>query len=142
MVNVPMSSLATAARTTSGPTSSSTSWNPAALQVSCHKRDFIPGCTMLEKMSDCIQDSQCLLRLPGEEAYHRSAAGVPLHFCVFHYLEGSDPDFKNKLHKVLCNPNRQLQGSTVITFQPPSMYNGKALPALTAVNDESLNKWD
>ncbi|AWP08097.1 Toll-like receptor 2 type-1 [Scophthalmus maximus] len=139
------------------------------LQVCYHERDFTPGRTVLENMSDCIQESQkvllvlspefvrsrwclleanmslfrdCLERKPIVPVLLQPGVSVPLHLCHLTYLEANDPDLMNKLLKVLCTPNQQLQGSTVVPFQPPSIYNGKALQPLTAVNDEGLNKWD
>ncbi|XP_063756215.1 uncharacterized protein LOC134875524 isoform X1 [Eleginops maclovinus] len=139
------------------------------LQVCYHDRDFIPGRTVLENMSDCIQESQkvllvlspefvrsrwclleanmslfrdCLDRKPIVPVLLEPGVSVPLHLCHLTYLEANDPDFKNKLLKVLCTPNQQLQGSTVLPFHPPSIYNGKALQPLNAVNEERLNKWD
>ncbi|XP_054483026.1 uncharacterized protein LOC129115801, partial [Anoplopoma fimbria] len=120
-------------------------------------------------MSDCIQESQkvllvlspefvrsrwclleanmslfrdCLQRKPIVPVLLEPGVSVPLHLCHLTYLEANDPDFKNKLLKVLCIPNQQLQGSTVVPFQPPSIYNGKALQSLIAVNDDELNEWD
>ncbi|XP_041851909.1 uncharacterized protein LOC121646891 isoform X2 [Melanotaenia boesemani] len=140
-----------------------------SLQVCYHERDFTPGRTVLENMSECIQESQkvllvlsqefvrsrwclleanmslfrdCLERKPIIPVMLQSEVQVPVHLCHLTYLEANDPDFINKLLKVLCTPNQQLQGSTVVPFQPPSIYNGKALQPLTAVNDEGLNKWD
>ncbi|XP_056273203.1 uncharacterized protein LOC130195602 [Pseudoliparis swirei] len=139
------------------------------LQVCYHDRDFTPGRTVLENMSDCIQESQkvllvlsqefvrsrwclleanmslfrdCLERKPIVPVLLEPGVSVPLHLCHLTYLEADDPDFKDKLLKVLCTPNQQLQGSTVVPFQPPSIYNGKALQPLIAVNEEGLNKWD
>ncbi|XP_026221840.1 uncharacterized protein LOC113166096 isoform X3 [Anabas testudineus] len=140
-----------------------------SLQVCYHERDFTPGRTVLENMSDCIQHSQkvllvlspefvrsrwclleanmslfrdCLERKPIVPVLLDPGVSVPLHLCHLTYLEASDPDFKNKLLKVLCTPNIKLQGSTMVPFQPPSLYNGKALQPLVPVNDEGLNKWD
>ncbi|XP_041652115.1 uncharacterized protein LOC121515422 [Cheilinus undulatus] len=139
------------------------------LQVCYHERDFTPGRTVLENMSDCIQESQkvllvlspefvrsrwclleanmslfrdCLERKPIVPVLLEPGVSIPLHLCHLTYLEANDPDFKNKLLKVLCTPNQQLQSSTVVPFQPPSIYNGKVLQPLTAVNDEELYKWD
>ncbi|XP_047451229.1 uncharacterized protein LOC125014309 isoform X2 [Mugil cephalus] len=139
------------------------------LQICYHERDFIPGRTVLENMSECIQESQkvllvlsqefvrsrwclleanmsmfrdCLERKPIIPVLLEPGVLVPLHLCHLTYLEAADTDFLNKLLKVLCTPNQQLQGSTVVPFQPPSIYNGKALQPLTAVNEEGLNKWD
>ncbi|XP_041652282.1 uncharacterized protein LOC121515530 [Cheilinus undulatus] len=120
-------------------------------------------------MSDCIQESQkvllvlspefvrsrwclleanmslfrdCLERKPIVPVLLEPGVSIPSHLCHLTYLEANDPDFKNKLLKVLCTPNQQLQSSTVVPFQPPSIYNGKVLQPLTAVNDEELYKWD
>ena len=139
------------------------------LQVCYHERDFIPGRTVLENMSECIQESQkvllvlspefvrsrwclleanmslfrdCLERKPIIPVLLQQDISIPLHLCHLTYLEADDPDFMTKLLKVLCSPNHQLQGSTVVPFQPPSLYNGKALQPLTAVNEEGLPKWD
>ncbi|XP_074490072.1 uncharacterized protein LOC141766809 [Sebastes fasciatus] len=139
------------------------------LQVCYHERDFTPGRTVLENMSDCIQESQkvllvlspefvrsrwclleanmslfrdCLERKPIVPVLLEPGVSVPLHLCHLTYLEANDPDFKNKLLKVLCTANQELQGSTVVPYQPPSIYNGKALQPLIAVNKEGLNKWD
>ncbi|XP_040894717.1 uncharacterized protein LOC121182335 [Toxotes jaculatrix] len=139
------------------------------LQVCYHERDFTPGRTVLENMSECIQESQkvllvlspefvrsrwclleanmslfrdCLERKPIIPVLLQSGVSVPLHLCHLTYLEASDPSFMDKLLKVLCTPNQQLQGSTVAPFQPPSIYNGKAMQPLIAVNDDELNTWD
>ncbi|XP_038563037.1 uncharacterized protein LOC119894395 [Micropterus salmoides] len=139
------------------------------MQVCFHDRDFTPGCTVWDNMSNCIQESQkvllvlskefvrsrwclleanmsllkdCLERKPIIPVLLERGVSVPLHLCHLTYLEGNDPDFMNKLLKVICTSNQQLQGSTVMPFQPPSIYNGKALQPLTAVNDEELYKWD
>ncbi|KAM3610166.1 uncharacterized protein V6R79_026369 [Siganus canaliculatus] len=140
-----------------------------SLQVCYHERDFTPGRTILENMSECIQESQkvllvlssefvrsrwclleanmsllrdCLQRKPIVPVLLEPGITVPLHICHLTYLEARDPDFLRKLLTVLCTPNQQLQGSTVMPFQPPSIYNGKALQPLTAVNDEGLHSWE
>ncbi|XP_019748875.1 uncharacterized protein LOC109529833 [Hippocampus comes] len=139
------------------------------LHVCYHERDFTAGRTVLENMSECIQESQkvllvlssefvrsrwclleanmslfrdCLERKPIVPVLLEPAVCVPLHLCHLTYLEARDADFMAKLLKVLFTPNRQLQGSTVVPYQPPSIYNGKALQPLTAANVESLYKWD
>ncbi|XP_061533932.1 uncharacterized protein LOC133403233 [Phycodurus eques] len=139
------------------------------LRVCYHDRDFTAGRTVLENMSECIHDSQkvllvlssefvrsrwclleanmslfrdCLERKPIVPVLLEPAVCVPLHLCHLTYLEAHDPEFVPKLVKVLFTPNRQLQCSTVVPYQPPSIYNGKALQPLTAANVESLYKWD
>ncbi|XP_057691661.1 uncharacterized protein LOC130915688 [Corythoichthys intestinalis] len=139
------------------------------LRVCYHERDFTAGRTVLENMSECIQESQkvllvlssefvrsrwclleanmslfrdCLERKPLVPVLLEPGVCVPLHLCHLTYLEARDPEFVAKLLKVLCTPNRQLQGSTVVPYQPPSIYNGKALQPLTAANLESLYSWN
>ncbi|KAK7891621.1 hypothetical protein WMY93_023584 [Mugilogobius chulae] len=139
------------------------------LKVCYHERDFTPGRTILENMSECIQQSQkvllvlsaefvrsrwclleanmslfrdCLERKPIVPVLLDPDICVPLHLCHLTYLEANHPDFINKLLHVLCTPNRELRGSSVVPYQPPSVYNGKALQPLTAVNEENLYSWD
>ncbi|XP_041704552.1 uncharacterized protein LOC121539969 [Coregonus clupeaformis] len=139
------------------------------LQVCYHERDFVPGRTVLENMSDCIQESQkvllvlspefvrsrwclleanmslfrdCLERKPVVPVLLVPGVPIPLHLCHLTYLDSRDPYFLSKVLKVLCTPNQQLQGSTVVPFQSPSIYNGKALQPLCAVNEEGLQKWE
>lgn len=139
------------------------------LQVCYHERDFIPGRTVLENMSECIQESQkvllilsqefvrsrwclleanmslfkdCLERKPVIPVLLDPEVSIPLHLCHLTYLNATDPDFMDKLLKVLYTPNQQLPGSTVVLFQPPSIYNGKVLQPLTAVDEEELHSWE
>ncbi|XP_061780346.1 uncharacterized protein [Nerophis lumbriciformis] len=139
------------------------------LQVCYHERDFTPGRTVLENMSECIQESQkvllvlssefvrshwclleanmslfrdCLERKPIVPVLLEPGVCVPLHLCHLTYLEAGDTEFLAKLLKVLFTNNRQLLGATVVPYQPPSIYNGKALQPLTAANVENLHKWD
>uniref|UniRef100_A0A4W5N0M3 TIR domain-containing protein n=1 Tax=Hucho hucho TaxID=62062 RepID=A0A4W5N0M3_9TELE len=139
------------------------------LKVCYHERDFVPGRTVLENMSDCIQESQkvllvlspdfvrsrwclleanmslfryCLEQKPVVPVLLEPGVPVPLHLCHLTYLEARDPDFLSKVLKVLCTPNQQLRGTSVVPFQPPSIYNGKALQPLCAVNEEGLQKYE
>ncbi|KAI4789616.1 hypothetical protein KUCAC02_035128 [Chaenocephalus aceratus] len=118
------------------------------LQVCYHDRDFLPGRTVLENMSDCIQESQkvllvlspefvrsrwclleanmslfrdCLERKPIVPVLLEPGVSVPLHLCHLTYLEASDPDFKNKLLKVLCTPTSSFKGPLCCpSILPPS----------------------
>ncbi|KAI4789621.1 hypothetical protein KUCAC02_035133 [Chaenocephalus aceratus] len=169
MERVTMFSLATAALTTSGPTASSSSWRPAACRSATMIETSFPAAPCWKTCPTASQESQkvllvlspefvrsrwclleanmslfrdCLERKPIVPVLLEPGVSVPLHLCHLTYLEASDPDFKNKLLKVLCTPNQQLQGSTVLPFHPPSIYNGKALQPLDAVNEDSVSKWD
>ncbi|XP_047195734.1 toll-like receptor 1 [Hippoglossus stenolepis] len=122
------------------------------LYVCYHERDFTPGRTVLENMSQCIQESQkvllvlspefvrsrwclleanmslfrdCLERKPIIPVLLQPGVSVPLHLCHLTYLEANDPDLMSKLLKVLCTPNQQLQSSTVMPFQPPLSTMGR-----------------
>lgn len=139
------------------------------LRVCFHERDFTPGRTILENMSESIQQSQkvllvlspdfvrshwclleanmsmfrdCLERKPIVPVLLQPDVSIPLRLSHLTYLEASHPHFTNQLLKVLCTPNQQLQGSTVVPYQPPTIYNGKTLQPLIAVNKEGLDKYD
>uniref|UniRef100_A0A8D3A093 TIR domain-containing protein n=1 Tax=Scophthalmus maximus TaxID=52904 RepID=A0A8D3A093_SCOMX len=81
------------------------------LQVCYHERDFTPGRTVLENMSDCIQESQKVLlvlspefvrsrwclpggqhvsvqRLPGEETHRPSASTCWFFHCYIFFCDG------------------------------------------------------
>uniref|UniRef100_A0A3B3BGV4 TIR domain-containing protein n=1 Tax=Oryzias melastigma TaxID=30732 RepID=A0A3B3BGV4_ORYME len=94
------------------------------LQACYHERDFTPGRTVLENMSECINESQkvllvlsaeflrsrwclleanmslfrdCLERKPIIPVMLEPDVSVPLHLCHLTYLEASDPAFLKKL---------------------------------------------
>uniref|UniRef100_A0A673AT83 TIR domain-containing protein n=1 Tax=Sphaeramia orbicularis TaxID=375764 RepID=A0A673AT83_9TELE len=98
------------------------------LRICYNERDFLPGRTVLDNMSECIQESQkvllvlssefvrsrwclleanmslfrdCLERKPVVPVLLESGVSVPLHLCHLTYLEAKDPDFMYKLLKVL-----------------------------------------
>ncbi|XP_062403417.1 uncharacterized protein LOC134094051 [Sardina pilchardus] len=153
-------------------TESLISWleSPQCGLLTCyHSRDFVPGCDILENMTNCIQKSQkvllvlsqdfvrsrwclleanmslfrdCLERKPLVPVLLEPDITVPLHLCHITYLDAKDPEFHSKLLKVLCTPNHQMQGSRVVPYQPPSVYSGKALQPLSAVNEEGLHRWE
>lgn len=139
------------------------------LKVCYHERDFIPGRPILENMSESIQQSQkvllvlsadfvrsrwclleanmslfrdCLERKPVIPVLFQPDVSIPLHLCHLTFLEAQHPDFTNQLLKVLCTPNQQLQGSAVVPYQPPTIYNGKVLQPFISANEEELNKFD
>ncbi|XP_072308925.1 uncharacterized protein [Eucyclogobius newberryi] len=133
----------------------------------CDENNFTPGRPILENMSESIQQSQkvllilsaefvrshwclleanmsmfrdCLQRKPIVPVLLQRDLPIPLHLAHLTYLDVHQPDFKQQLLKVLCTPNQDLQSSTVVPYQPPSLYNGKRLEPLSAVNQEQLNK--
>ncbi|KYO28791.1 hypothetical protein Y1Q_0000003 [Alligator mississippiensis] len=65
---------------------------------------------------------------------------VPLHLTHLTCLDTSDVHFFVKVSKVICTPNHQMQNATMVPYNPPSLYNGKALLTLRAVNEHILLK--
>lgn len=137
------------------------------LRTCFHQRDFVPGRTVLENMSDCIHGSQkvllvlskdflqsrwclleanlslfrdCIERKPVVPVLLEPCA-VPMHLSHLTYLEAWDPNFFSKVLKVLCTPNCHLSSSTVVPFQPPSVYNGKVLLTMSSVDQEDIPTW-
>ncbi|XP_055017790.1 uncharacterized protein LOC110161067 [Boleophthalmus pectinirostris] len=137
----------------------------SGLKVCYHERDFTPGRSILENMSDCIQQSQkvllvlsqefvssrwclleanmsmfrdCLQRKPIVPVLLQNDLPIPLHLSHLTYLEVTRPDFSQELLRVLCTPNHQLQNSTVVPYQRPNIYNGKVLQPFKAI-DENVN---
>ncbi|KAK7916073.1 hypothetical protein WMY93_011834 [Mugilogobius chulae] len=135
------------------------------LKVCDHERDFISGRPILENMSESIHQSQkvllvlsaefvrsrwclleanmsmfkdCLQRKPIVPVLLQRDLPIPLHLAHLTYLDVQLPDFRQQLLRVLCKPNQDLQSSTVVPYQPPSLYNGKCLQPLFAVNEEQL----
>ncbi|KAJ0023462.1 hypothetical protein NQD34_003361 [Periophthalmus magnuspinnatus] len=137
------------------------------LRVCDHERDFTAGRPILENLAESIQQSQkvllilsaefvrsrwclmednmsmfrdCLQRKPIVPVLLQRDLQVPLHLAHLTYLDVQLPDFRQQLLRVLCTPNQEMQSSTVVSYQPPSLYNGKSLEPLSAINQEQLNK--
>ncbi|XP_059582736.1 uncharacterized protein LOC109285361 [Alligator mississippiensis] len=136
------------------------------LKVCFHERDFMPGKTIIENMVESIQGSQkillflspdfvqsrwclleanlsifrdCIERKPVIPVMLQTCS-VPLHLTHLTYLDASDVHFFKKVSKVICTPNHQMQNATMVPYNPPSLYNGKALLTLHAVNEGFLLK--
>ncbi|CAL9704914.1 unnamed protein product [Knipowitschia caucasica] len=139
----------------------------SGLRVCDHERDFTAGRPILNNMSESIQKSQkvllvlsaefvrsrwclleanmsmfrdCLQRKPIVPLLLQRDLPIPLPLAHLTYLDVHQPDFRQQLMRVLCTPNQEMQGSTVVPYQPPSFYNGKSLEPLPAVNEEQLNR--
>ncbi|XP_029465454.1 uncharacterized protein LOC115095614 [Rhinatrema bivittatum] len=136
------------------------------LKVCYHERDFIPGKNIIENMTDAIQSSQkILLVLSPDFVQSRwclleanlslfkdlmerkpiipvmlKPCPIPLHLNHLTYLDAKDCHFFEKLVKVLCTCNQLLKNSAIIPYQSSSLYNGKTLLSLYAVN-ENVPKW-
>ncbi|XP_025051558.1 uncharacterized protein LOC112548964, partial [Alligator sinensis] len=137
------------------------------LNVCFHERDFMPGKTIIENMVESIQGSQkillvlspdfvqsrwclleanlsvfrdCIERKPVIPVMLQTCS-VPLHLTHLTYLDASDVHFFDKVSKVICTPNHQMQNATMVPYNPPSLYNGKTLLTLRAVNECFLLKW-
>ncbi|KYO28793.1 hypothetical protein Y1Q_0000005 [Alligator mississippiensis] len=137
------------------------------LKVCFHERDFMPGKTIIENMVESIQGSQkillvlsldfvqsrwclleanlsifqdCIERKPVIPVMLKTCC-VPLHLTHLTYLEASDVHVFEKVSKVICTPNHQMQNATMVPYNPPSLYNGKALLTLCTANECILPKW-
>ncbi|XP_074725608.1 uncharacterized protein LOC141943844 [Strix uralensis] len=137
------------------------------LKVCYHERDFIPGKTIIENMVEAIQGSQkivlvlspdfvqsrwCLLEANlsiFQDCLERKPVipimlvpcFVPLHLTHLTYIDTSDIHFLDKVIKVICTPNHEMKNATMVPYSPPSLYNGKSLLALPAVDDQVISKW-
>ncbi|XP_068510061.1 uncharacterized protein [Anas acuta] len=137
------------------------------LKACYHERDFIPGKTIIENMVESIQGSQkivlvlspdfvqsrwCLLE--ANLSVFQDCLGrkpvipimlvpcfVPLHLTHLTYLDTNDVHFLDKVIKVICTPNHKMRNATMVPYSPPSLYNGKSLLTLPAVDDQVVPKW-
>ncbi|XP_043914868.1 uncharacterized protein LOC122791261 [Protopterus annectens] len=139
----------------------------SSLSICYHERDFIPGKTILENMTECIQTSQkivlvlskdfvesrwclleanlslfrdCIERKPVIPVMLEPCQ-IPLHLSHLTYLSANDINFFSKILEVICTPNHLLKKATMVPYQPPSIYNGKILQTLNAVDEETLLPW-
>lgn len=137
------------------------------LKACYHERDFIPGKTIIENMVEAIQGSQkivlvlspdfvqsrwCLLEANlsvFQDCLERKPVipimlvpcFVPLHLTHLTYIDTSDIHFLDKFIKVICTPNHEMQNATMVPYSPPSLYNGKSLLTLPAVDDQVIPRW-
>ncbi|KAM6383244.1 uncharacterized protein FN964_004983 [Alca torda] len=137
------------------------------LKACYHERDFIPGKTIIENMVEAIQGSQkivlvlspdfvqsrwCLLEanlsvfqdcLESKPVIPIMLVPcfVPLHLTHLTYIDASDTHFLDKVIKVICTPNHKMKNATMVPYSPPSLYNGKSLLALPAVDDQVIPRW-
>ncbi|XP_032850936.2 uncharacterized protein LOC116962106 [Tyto alba] len=137
------------------------------LKACYHERDFIPGKTIIENMVEAIQGSQkivlvlspdfiqsrwCLLE--ANLSVFQDCLGrkpvipimlvpcfVPLQLNHLTYIDTSDIHFLDKVIKVICTPNHKMKNATMVPYSPPSLYNGKSLLALPAVDDQVIPQW-
>ncbi|CAM9956736.1 unnamed protein product [Bubo scandiacus] len=137
------------------------------LKACYHERDFIPGKTIIENMVEAIQGSQkivlvlspdfvqsrwCLLEANlsiFQDCLERKPVipimlvpcFVPLHLTHLTYIDTSDIHFLDKVIKVICTPNHEMKNATMVPYSLPSLYNGKSLLALPAVDDQVIARW-
>lgn len=133
----------------------------------CYDMDFISGKTIIENMVEAIQGSQkivlvlspdfvqsrwclleanlsvfqdCLERKPAIPIMLVSCF-VLLHLSHLTYIDTIDVHFLDKVIKVICTPNHKMKNATVVPHSPPSLYNGRSLLALPAVDDQVIPRW-
>ncbi|KAK7915962.1 hypothetical protein WMY93_011723 [Mugilogobius chulae] len=122
----------------------------------CGHEDFMVGHSILDIMSESIHQSQKVLLVLSAEfvrsrwclleanmsMFKTRDLPIPLHLAHLTYLDVQLPDFRQQLLRVLCKPNQEMQGCTVVPYQPPYLYDGKTLEPLSPVNEEQLNQFD
>ncbi|XP_069506489.1 uncharacterized protein [Ambystoma mexicanum] len=137
------------------------------LKACFHERNFLPGKTIVENMSIAIQRSQkvflllsrdflqsrwCLMEADlsvFRERNHQKPViplmlehcPIPLHLAHLTYLDTKDTDFFAKIVSVICNSSNSMENSSLVPYQPLSLYEGKPLLSLPAVNEHNSKKW-
>ncbi|XP_039623634.1 uncharacterized protein LOC120538248 [Polypterus senegalus] len=136
------------------------------LKVCHHERDFIAGKSVMDNMADCIRASQKVVLVLSEDflrsrwclleanlsLFQDCSQGkpvipillqpcvIPLHLKHLTYLDVQDPQFYKKLIDILCIPNHFLRNTMGPLCQPASVYEGKLLATVYAVNEE-IPQW-
>ncbi|KAM3932767.1 uncharacterized protein RB166_005806 [Leptodactylus fuscus] len=137
------------------------------IKICAHDRDFTAGKTIIENMTECIQNSQkilivlsphfvrsrwCLfeanLSMFQECMSHKVIVPVmlkpcpmPLYLSHLTYLDNEDEDFFEKLCNRLLKSNAKETKEVLVRFQSSILYGGKHLLSLNALNryDEEAN---
>ncbi|KAM4702920.1 uncharacterized protein WCC33_011471 [Rhinophrynus dorsalis] len=139
-----------------------------SLKICYHEKNFLPGKTIIDNMTECIQQSQKTLMVLSPDfvrsrwclfeanlSIFRDCLGnktiipimlrpcqVPLHLSHLTYLEAEDDQLLEKLVKILLNSTTQEDDDIMFHYQSSILYNGKSLLTLSAVNenDPDCNK--
>ncbi|XP_053548135.1 uncharacterized protein LOC128639905 isoform X1 [Bombina bombina] len=132
------------------------------LKICYHERDFLPGKTIIDNMVESIQSSQKILMVLSPDfvrsrwclfeanlSFFRDCMGhkaiipimlrpcpMPLHLSHLTYLEAEDEQFFDKLCQVALTANDQMIHCSLVHYQSPLLYSGKAILTLNLVNED------
>ncbi|XP_069803773.1 uncharacterized protein [Dendropsophus ebraccatus] len=131
------------------------------IKICVHTRDFTPGKTIIENMTECIQKSQKIVMVLSPDFVHSRwclfeanlsmfqdctshkaivpvmlrPCPMPLYLSHFTYLEAEDEQFFEKLCNRLLRSNAKETEDVLVHFQSTILYGGKHLLSLSAVNE-------
>ncbi|KAM4636170.1 LOW QUALITY PROTEIN: uncharacterized protein O3C94_017374 [Discoglossus pictus] len=130
------------------------------LRICYHERDFIPGKTIIDNMTESIQKSQKTLMVLSPDfvrsrwcseanlslvrdcMVHKAIVPiilkpcpVPVYLSHLTYLDVEDDKFFEKLVHIILNTNKQEEPDIMIHYQAAILYSGKPLMNLAAVNE-------
>ncbi|XP_056399849.1 toll-like receptor 2 isoform X3 [Hyla sarda] len=134
------------------------------IKICFHNRDFTPGKTIIENMTECIQRSQKILMVLSPDFVHSrwclfeanlsmfqdctshkaivpvmlKPCPMPLYLSHFTYLEAKDEKFYKKLCNRLLKTNAKETEDVLVHFQSSILYGGKHLLSLSAVNENDI----
>ncbi|XP_056399846.1 uncharacterized protein LOC130294263 isoform X2 [Hyla sarda] len=133
------------------------------IKICFHNRDFTPGKTIIENMTECIQRSQKILMVLSPDFVHSrwclfeanlsmfqdctshkaivpvmlKPCPMPLYLSHLTYLEAEDEQFYKKLCNRLLKTNAKETEDVLVHFQSSILYGGKHLLSLSAVNEDN-----
>ncbi|XP_069802890.1 uncharacterized protein [Dendropsophus ebraccatus] len=130
------------------------------IKICFHNRDFTPGKTIIENMTEGIQKSQKIVMVLSPDFVHSRwclfeanlsmfqdcgshkaivpvmlrPCPMPLYLSHLTYLEAEDEQFFEKLCNRLLRSNAKETEDVLVHFQSSILYGGKHLLSLSAVN--------
>ncbi|XP_069802889.1 uncharacterized protein [Dendropsophus ebraccatus] len=133
------------------------------IKICFHNRDFTPGKTIIENMTECIQKSQKIVMVLSPDFVHSRwclfeanlsmfqdcgshkaivpvmlrPCPMPLYLSHLTYLEAEDEQFFEKLCNRLLRSNAKETEDVLVHFQSSILYGGKHLLSLSAVNEHN-----
>ncbi|XP_056399843.1 uncharacterized protein LOC130294263 isoform X1 [Hyla sarda] len=134
------------------------------IKICFHNRDFTPGKTIIENMTECIQRSQKILMVLSPDFVHSrwclfeanlsmfqdctshkaivpvmlKPCPMPLYLSHLTYLEAEDEQFFEKMCNRLLKTNAKETEDVLVHFQSSILYGGKHLLSLSAVNENDV----
>ncbi|XP_069803774.1 uncharacterized protein [Dendropsophus ebraccatus] len=133
------------------------------IKICFHNRDFTPGKTIIENMTECIQKSQKIVMVLSPDFVHSRwclfeanlsmfqdctshkaivpvmlrPCPMPLYLSHLTYLEAEDEQFFEKLCNRLLRSNAKETEDVLVHFQSSILYGGKHLLSLSSINENN-----